>query len=449
MPLAPRLQRKMASASPARQERLLVADRHARGRVDEVAVRVEPPRAACRPGSVELVELVELGLDRLRAPRARPSSQAPASPLAVLAPRRAPPSRRRARSGRRAGSPPPGRVGSFQPPRGSTTIWSAPRSAASQARSGLLVGISPKRRTRSGDERGRSARRAAAGRRPRRRASGRGGRSAAARSARRGSGSRRRGRGGRAARAARVELAAGDDHPRGARRDVLGDLVEQELPTARGRSGSTAVSGPLAAALAARAASVAVTAPSTAARRQRLAPGEVEVDRARARLAARGGEGAAGDRAVVEQPVVVGVVGADFAEPAHRGAVELELVDRLPGADPAQLRRAVGGEHDQRHRRLVGLADRRVEVGGRGARGAEHADRRAARLRGAEREEGGGALVDDHASPRSPAGARAPRASGVEREPGESDRVPQPAARQLLDEGRGERGVALVGSTGD
>ena len=55
-------------------------------------------------------------------------------------------------------------------------------------------------------------------------------------------------------------------------------------------------------------------------RRQRLAPGQVEVDGAGTRLAARGGVGAAGDRAVVEEPVVVGLVGADFAEPAHRAS---------------------------------------------------------------------------------------------------------------------------------
>ena len=36
-------------------------------------------------------------------------------------------------------------------------------------------------------------------------------------------------------------------------------------------------------------------------------------------------------------------------------AVELELVDRLAGADVAQLGRAVGGEHDQRDARLVRL----------------------------------------------------------------------------------------------
>ena len=124
-------------------------------------------------------------------------------------------------------------------------------------------------------------------------------------------------------------------------------------------------------------------------------------------------------------------------------AVELELVDRLPGADAAQLRRPVGGEDDQRNGRLVGLADRRVVVGGRGAGGAEHRDRRPRRLRRAEREEGRRALVDDHASPRSPAGARARRASGVEREPGESTACRTPAARQLLDEGRGERGVGV------
>ena len=44
-------------------------------------------------------------------------------------------------------------------------------------------------------------------------------------------------------------------------------------------------------------------------------------------------EGAAGGRAHVEQPVVVGIVGADLAEPAGRRSVEADLVDRLTGAD--------------------------------------------------------------------------------------------------------------------
>ena len=144
----------------------------------------------------------------------------------------------------------------------------------------------------------------------------------------------------------------------------------------------------------------------------------------------------------MEQPVVVGLVGADFAEPAHRGAEELDLVDRLPGADPAQLRRPVGAEDDQRQRRFVGLADRRVVVGGRRARGAEQRHRLAARLRRAEREEAGRALVDDHRHldlrlpPERHRQRRRARAGG-------DDRAPQPAARQLLDEGRGEGGVGV------
>ena len=73
------------------------------------------------------------------------------------------------------------------------------------------------------------------------------------------------------------------------------------------------------------------------------------------------------------QARVVGVVGADLAEPASRGAVEADLVDRLPGADPAQLRRAIGGQHEQRHRRPVGLDDGGVEVGGGRAGGAARA----------------------------------------------------------------------------
>ena len=42
--------------------------------------------------------------------------------------------------------------------------------------------------------------------------------------------------------------------------------------------------------------------------------------------------------------------------------VELDLIDRLPGADVAQLRRAVGGQHQQRHPRLVRLDHRRRVV---------------------------------------------------------------------------------------
>ena len=237
-----------------------------------------------------------------------------------------------------------------------------------------------------------------------------------------------------------VELAAGDDHPGDRVADVAGHLLEQEgggLEVDPGHRGQR----PPVAALQRQRVGRGHRALDRD-RRQRLAPGKVEVDRARAGLAARRGQRPAGDRAVVEQPVVVGLVGPDFAEPAHRVAVELDLVDRLAGADPAQLRRAVGAEHDQRHPRFVGLADRRVVVGDGGPGGAEQRHRLAARLRGAEREEGRRALVDDHRhldlrlAPERHRERRRARAGG-------DDRVPQAAARELLDEGRGEGGVGV------
>ena len=104
MPLAPRLQRKRARSRPAAGS-LLVADRHARGGVDEVAVAWAAPSARWRAGSVTA--------------RRRRSSASIASPAACSAssrsPRRrplllraGPPSRRPARSGRRAAAPRPG-----------------------------------------------------------------------------------------------------------------------------------------------------------------------------------------------------------------------------------------------------------------------------------------------------------------------------------------------------
>ena len=127
MPLAPRLQRKSASASAGGQEGLLVADRHARGGVDEVAVAVgarRAPRAGpARSGSSSSAEL---GLDRLarrglgldphrrRLGRSSPSRAAHPAASSVGSARSSAAARR---------------VGSFQPPSGSTTIWSAPRLA--------------------------------------------------------------------------------------------------------------------------------------------------------------------------------------------------------------------------------------------------------------------------------------------------------------------------------
>ena len=237
-----------------------------------------------------------------------------------------------------------------------------------------------------------------------------------------------------------VELAAGDDHAGDRVADVPRDLVEQEgrgLEVDRGDRGQRASLASLQRQRVGRR-----DGALDRDRRQRLAPGQVEVDRPGPRLAARRGQRPAGHRAVVQQAVVVGLVGADFAEPAHRRAVELDLVDRLPGADPAQLGRPVGGQDDQRHARLVRLADRRVVVGRGRAGGAEQRHRRPRRLRGAEREEGRRALVDDHAHLDLRLAPERDRERGRARAGGDH-RVPQAAPRQLLDEGRGERGVGV------
>ena len=53
---------------------------------------------------------------------------------------------------------------------------------------------------------------------------------------------------------------------------------------------------------------------------------------------------------------------ANLAEPAHRVAVQLDLVDGLVSAGPAQFRRAVRGQHQQRHARFAGLDHRRMEA---------------------------------------------------------------------------------------
>ena len=96
-----------------RQERLLVADRHARGGVDEVAVGVGGAEGRVQARLGQGVEAVELGARSPPAPRPRPRSRPPAA----RDPRRAaPPTRPRDRSGRPGGSPPPAGSGSFQPP---------------------------------------------------------------------------------------------------------------------------------------------------------------------------------------------------------------------------------------------------------------------------------------------------------------------------------------------
>ena len=95
-----------------------------------------------------------------------------------------------------------------------------------------------------------------------------------------------------------------------------------------------------------------------------IPPGQVEVHRAAARRCLA--VGAAGGRAQVQQARVVGLVGPDLTEPSRGCAVEADLVDRLAGADAPELGRAIRGQDDQRHARLVGLDNGGVKVRRRG-----------------------------------------------------------------------------------
>ncbi len=149
--------------------------------------------------------------------------------------------------------------------------------------------------------------------------------------------------------------------------------------------------------------------------------------------------GAAAGRAHVQQAGVVGVVGADLAEPAGGGAVEADLVDRLPGADPAQLGRPIGGEDDQRARPPG--RPRRPPDGGspppsrscrRRAPGAPLGEGRA-RARRSRRERSSRTTLRSIPGSRSSA-----RAIGVEREPGErtARATPQRASSSTRAEAR-------------
>ena len=79
----------------------------------------------------------------------------------------------------------------------------------------------------------------------------------------------------------------------------------------------------------------------------------------------------AGGGAPVRHRPRQGLRGADLGEPPDGVAVELDLVDCLVGPRPPQLRRAVGGEHEEGDPPPVGLDDRGVKVRGRGPRGTE------------------------------------------------------------------------------
>ena len=429
-----------------RQERLLVADRHARGREDEVAVGVRRARAACTPGSLSSLERRELGLDR-PTPRAaaRASSQArpPARGAAVaVEPLGEPAASGRGRRGR---SPPAGSGRLVPAARGVEDDLAQPRRCEpSHWRSGLAGRHVAEAQDQLGRERPR-ARGGRSRRRPRRPASGRGPRARAARSARPGSGSRPR-----SASAATAPASPGSGwrpatiRPRGraAIRSASSSSSAASAAAGRGRPRSAAARrGPRA-----PAGRVAVTSlsagsgPAARARRRSGAPGPAAARRARRRRRGRRPSGSGAGRRRRPRGC------RPRRTSAPRIAVELELVDRLAGADPAQLRRPVGGEHDQRHAGLVGLDDGGVEVGRRRARGAEDRRRRARspaprRARRSRRER------SSRPRPASIAGWRhSASASGVEREPGEitARRTPQRASSSTIAEASAV--LRLVGS---
>ena len=99
MPLAPRLARRRTSAPAAGQERLLVADRHARRGVDEVAVGVEAAEGAVEAGLAQLVGRVELGAIAARRLRRPPSHARPSALVAGSTERSASAARQRRRVG--------------------------------------------------------------------------------------------------------------------------------------------------------------------------------------------------------------------------------------------------------------------------------------------------------------------------------------------------------------
>jgi hypothetical protein len=183
-------------------------------------------------------------------------------------------------------------------------------------------------------------------------------------------------------------------------------------------------------------------------RLERLAEREVQVDRA-GRTPARRGHRPARQRARVTQGAPAGFGQCRLGEPANVVAVEVRLVDGLPRAPLAQLRRSIGGEQQQRDARVVGLDDRGEEVRRRGARGAHQGHRRPLRLGEPQGEEARRAFVDV-----GPAAQRrlVGRGHGERRRAGSRAQadVAHARARQLVEErsGEGVRPVGCIRDTG-
>lgn len=101
---------------------------------------------------------------------------------------------------------------------------------------------------------------------------------------------------------------------------------------------------------------------------ERLSERQIQVDGTRHRTG-----GAGNDMVGQSPPSLRSVVRCHsrVVEPAHRVAIEGRLVDCLGCPDVASFGRSIGGTHDHRNRAEVRLDNRRMEVSGRGARGAQ------------------------------------------------------------------------------
>ena len=425
----------------ARQERLLVADRHARRGVDELAVGV---------GGAERRVQARLG----RLARAQSSSAAIAAAAASAAPsQRVGPAV--GRPARRAGSAsdaasaagsartiaPAIRVGSFQPCAGSTTSWRASSSVGEP----LAQRLAGRHVAEAQDQVGRERVRARAGDRlvgrddqprscgPRRSCevgSARIGKPvAAARPAisRRGAGSacaRRRSGPGATPPTRSASASTSGRRGRRRRRRHRGQRPVARGPRAPASSVAVTSSGRGSGPSGSRQGTFRWTGPG------RGSPAAVQKARQATERKCR-------------RPGVVGVVGADLAEPAHR---RRRRASSWSIVCPAPIPRSSGGRSAVST--ISGTADSSASqtAGWRLAAAVPEVQRIATgvpgRLRGAEREEAAAALVDDHVRLDRRLAPERQRERGRARARGDH-RVAHPAAGELLGHRRGERGVAV------
>ena len=134
---------------------------------------------------------------------------------------------------------------------------------------------------------------------------------------------------------------------------------------------------------------------------------------------------------------------ARVAEPAHRVAVELLLIDGLAGAGVTQLGRTIRSADDERDPCMVGLEHRRVEVRRRGAGRAQHDCRPPTRLAEPEREERRRSLVEVHVQPDPRVVGKCERERCRARARRETC-VGHAVAHPLVDQRAGERGGGVA-----